>query len=845
MNLIPKIIVILILSLLISACTDESQDDTLNTDAANTENKITISGSVGDGPIIGAIINIKNNQSSFLATTTSDDQANYQLEISTQTEDFPLVLEAFNGVDLVTGTTPDFTLVSVILNDSTQQANLNPHSTLIVKTAQLMPGGLTESNLQWATQIVLAKLNFGLDSGLVNDPISTTIDENNVVTITHASEALAEMLRRTSRIIGNPTDVDTILESLAADLTDGALDGLGVNGANPLHTAVSHVVSLQVLLEAMLHDLHVNNVPADDALTAAINTITGTSSEPLPTDGSTNLNTLMLDQAKAALTATQVIDPSAMLENLRKALNEMGDGSTTEDMIAALARYSLDLYITSSLDEAINETALSSSEQIDAINEAANTVVDENTEIDDPIENTIPSIYGIPADSVSESGGYSFTPVANDPDGDLMSFSITSKPAWASFDSTTGTLSGAPGFDDSGNYSNILISVSDGSATASLSAFDITVTNTNRAPLIDGNPSLSVAEGASYSFTPSSSDPDGDTLTFSILNKPSWSNFSTSTGSLTGTPDFGDTNTYSNIVISVSDGSATASLSAFSITVTNTNWPPSISGIPATSVAENSSYSFTPTTSDPDGDILNFNITNQPAWASFNTATGTLSGAPDFDDASTYSNIVISVSDGSATTSLSAFNITVTETNRPPSISGIPANSVTIGDMYQFLPSANDPDGDILNFSVMNLPAWATFDTTSGVITGTPELNDLGLYEDIIISVSDGSAEDSLNSISIMVDEAPITTGSATLSWTIPTTRTDGSYLDPSEIDGYRIYMGPNEDDVSMIVDLNEGGATGYTVMDLAIGTYVFKVSTYDTNGNEGGLSDPAIKDIM
>ena len=60
--------------------------------------------------------------------------------------------------------------------------------------------------------------------------------------------------------------------------------------------------------------------------------------------------------------------------------------------------------------------------------------------------------------------------------------------------------------------------------------------------------------------------------------------FDTSTGALTGTPDNDDVGTDSDIVITVSDGAATASLSSFSITVSNVNDAPTITGTPSTSV---------------------------------------------------------------------------------------------------------------------------------------------------------------------------------------------------------------------------------------------------------------------
>jgi len=89
----------------------------------------------------------------------------------------------------------------------------------------------------------------------------------------------------------------------------------------------------------------------------------------------------------------------------------------------------------------------------------------------------------------------------------------------------------------------------------------------NQAPTISGSPSTTVMQGQSYSFTPSANDANGDSLTFSITNKPGWATFSASTGLLSGTPTAANVGNYSNIQISVSDGQASANLAAFSISV--------------------------------------------------------------------------------------------------------------------------------------------------------------------------------------------------------------------------------------------------------------------------------------
>ncbi len=89
----------------------------------------------------------------------------------------------------------------------------------------------------------------------------------------------------------------------------------------------------------------------------------------------------------------------------------------------------------------------------------------------------------------------------------------------------------------------------------------------NNRPTISGDPPPAILFGEMYDFEPDAIDPDGDALTFSITRKPGWANFDVSTGRLFGQPTQGDVDTYDGIVISVSDGKATISLPAFTITV--------------------------------------------------------------------------------------------------------------------------------------------------------------------------------------------------------------------------------------------------------------------------------------
>ena len=138
-------------------------------------------------------------------------------------------------------------------------------------------------------------------------------------------------------------------------------------------------------------------------------------------------------------------------------------------------------------------------------------------------------------------------------------------------------------------------------------------------------------------------------------------------------------------------------------------------------------------------------------------------------------------------------------TNAAPSISGSPSNAVMAGDPYSFRPSASDPDGDPLTFSVSNLPRWASFDSATGQLSGQPLLGDVGVYDGIVVSVSDGSASASLPGFSVTVAQAAL--GSMVLSWQAPTQNSDGSTL--TDLSGYKIYYGVQQGVYTNRIDIN------------------------------------------
>ncbi len=186
-------------------------------------------------------------------------------------------------------------------------------------------------------------------------------------------------------------------------------------------------------------------------------------------------------------------------------------------------------------------------------------------------------------------------------------------------------------------------------------------------------------------------------------------------------------------------------------------------------------------------------------------------------------------------------------TNHAPAISGTPRVRIEEGQAYWFRPQASDADGDDLTFSIANRPSWASFNRYNGALSGTPRDGDDGSYNNIVITVSDGSRRTSLRSFNLVVvaRPQPPTTGNVSLSWIAPSTRTDGSVLSMREIAGYRIYRGTASSNLQPVLDLNDGYANSYVMRNQQSGVYYFAVTAYDNDGNESKLSNIEQKHTM
>ncbi|NIS54696.1 MAG: silent information regulator protein Sir2, partial [Phycisphaerae bacterium] len=153
------------------------------------------------------------------------------------------------------------------------------------------------------------------------------------------------------------------------------------------------------------------------------------------------------------------------------------------------------------------------------------------------------------------------------PEGDPMTFSKVSGPAWLSV-AANGDLSGTPVNSDVGlNVFTVQVDATGGSDTATL---NITVINTNDAPTFTVDPinKPDATEGVAYSDTIAGSATDvdvGDTLTYSKVDGPAWLTVAAD-GTLSGTPGAGDVG--ANVfTVQVDDGNGGTDTATLNITV--------------------------------------------------------------------------------------------------------------------------------------------------------------------------------------------------------------------------------------------------------------------------------------
>ena len=179
-------------------------------------------------------------------------------------------------------------------------------------------------------------------------------------------------------------------------------------------------------------------------------------------------------------------------------------------------------------------------------------------------------------------------------------------------------------------------------------------------------------------------------------------------------------------------------------------------------------------------------------------------------------------------------SVPATPGNTAPTIAGKAASTVTVGQSYSFAPTAADADKDSVTFTISNKPSWATFNSTTGALNGTPAAKDVGSYAGIEIAATDGKDVTALPAFAITVSAA-VATNSVSVSWTPPTQNDDGSTL--TDLSGYKIHYGTQAGSYTDSVAVSSAGVTSFALDALPKGKVYIAMTAVNAAGAESDFS--------
>jgi hypothetical protein len=408
-----------------------------------------------------------------------------------------------------------------------------------------------------------------------------------------------------------------------------------------------------------------------------------------------------------------------------------------------------------------------------------------NIEVTDVFENAPPSFQSDGNLTVSENTAFVYEFNATDPDGDVLTYSILYGPDASLFDlnQSSGSLTffspkdyEAPEDNNTDNVYQLTIQVAGIGTPVSLNLnIEVTDVFENAPPSFQSDGNLTVSENTAFVYEFNATDPDGDSLSYSILHGPDASLFdlNQSSGALTlitpknyEIPEDNNTDNVYQLTIQVTDSGAPVSLN-LNIEVTDAfeNSPPSFQSDGNLTVSENTSffvYEFNAT--DPDGDNLSYSILHGPDASLFdlNQSSGALTlitpkdfEAPEDNNTDNIYQLTIQVADNGAPVLLN-LNIEVTDVfeNAPPSFQSDGNLTVSENTAFVYEFNATDPDGDVLTYSILYGPDASLFDLnqSSGSLTffspkdyEAPGDNNTDNFYQLTIQVAGNGAPVSLN----------------------------------------------------------------------------------------------------
>ncbi|MEM6398797.1 MAG: Ig-like domain-containing protein [Cyanobacteria bacterium P01_D01_bin.116] len=330
--------------------------------------------------------------------------------------------------------------------------------------------------------------------------------------------------------------------------------------------------------------------------------------------------------------------------------------------------------------------------------------------------NNAPTITSVPELITNIEKEYTYNVTGTDADGDYLVWSLDNAPNGMVINPETGALRWNPTEEQIGEH-NISVTLTDANGAFVGQEFTLYVNGTNTPPQIVSTAVTRAAVNQDYKYQIVATDPENDTLTYSLGNSPAGMTVSEN-GLITWTPEENQLQDV-NVSVFVTDAQGATSSQSFTIEIATEeievvvdgevtvevvpvaiNNAPEIISNPVYLADTNSTYEYQVVANDPDaGDTLTYQLLSVPnnvTGMSINATTGLLTWNNPV--AGTY-QIAVGAVDNQGLGAAQGFTLTA-RANNAPVINSTPGNIVNAGSIYAYDVRAVDVDGDVLNYTL-------------------------------------------------------------------------------------------------------------------------------------------------
>jgi RHS repeat-associated protein len=372
-----------------------------------------------------------------------------------------------------------------------------------------------------------------------------------------------------------------------------------------------------------------------------------------------------------------------------------------------------------------------------------------------------PVITSTPPTRIRLGGLYQYVVQGADPDGDPLTFTLTKAPAGMTINAQ-GQVTWRPSSAQLGDNA-VEVQADDGRGGSATQDFTVTVVSfaTSLAPQIVSTPPLAAILGQGYEYDAQATDPAGAPIAWSLDSAPAGMIVDRDQGIVRWTPTIFQLGA-DPVVLRVLDNQGNTATQAFTVVVRGANVPPMITSVPPTQAYAGQHYTYAVQATEPEHEPLTFGLPTAPAMMTID-AVGMIRWTPGTADVGS-TTVTLQVDDGQGGIATQTYTLVVgaVAPNPPPVITSAAPLQATVGQVYQYMVQASDPDGDPLHFALPSSPAGMTIDAASGLVQWTPTASQVGANVVSVAAVDPpgGVGQQNFTIAVIAADQPPTITSS-------------------------------------------------------------------------------------